>query len=362
MNTNYASTEVNCPITGAKFTIVKNEFADGVKQFDEWVKDIIQRSNSGKTINIAFDCEGFNLGTIPNSLGCIQLGEIFSDSFNIKANSIPQNVGQKGGFIVFTPFNNETKENLRQIFNNRNVFLYSFDATMDLSAILDASININFENIFDSQVASARNASFYLFNTKIRGLKWFVSESIRMDQYASRAVSLLNDDKNNYFDITAFLFKDISNPEHAMIRDGFIQLAAADVYMTGLAALYCIRSHLVQNVLIATKKKMNEFNQFAQKCNSVLAPAVGREISFFNSYRASNYNYGVQLSDRSEQDLMKLLKTFRDCTAVINASKVLKNNYFGQLSVMKAQEIYTESVQKLDKNKSRLEQILSSIF
>lgn len=154
MNTDFMTTEVYCPITCSKFTIVKNECPDWINQFGAWVKDAVQRANSGKTINIAFDCEGFNLGTIPKSHGCIQLSEIFNNSFNIKTSGNPSRVDQKGGFIVFAPFNNETKEDLILIFNNQNIFLYSFDATMDLCAILDASINVNFNNIFDSQVVS----------------------------------------------------------------------------------------------------------------------------------------------------------------------------------------------------------------
>lgn len=123
MNTDFMTTEVYCPITCSKFTIVKNECPDWINQFGAWVKDAVQRANSGKTINIAFDCEGFNLGTIPKSHGCIQLSEIFNDSFNIKTSGNPLRVDQKGGFIVFTPFNNETKEDLILIFNNQNIFL-----------------------------------------------------------------------------------------------------------------------------------------------------------------------------------------------------------------------------------------------
>ena len=104
MNTDFMSTEVYCPITGSKFTIVKNECPDGINQIGAWAKDAVQRANSGKTINIAFDCEGFNLGTIPNSLGCIQLGEIFNDSFNIKTSGNPSSVDQKGGFIFHKKF------------------------------------------------------------------------------------------------------------------------------------------------------------------------------------------------------------------------------------------------------------------
>lgn len=358
----FTSSEVNCPITGAKFLIVNSENPNNIDAFRNWVNDVTQRASSGRMVNIAFDCEGFNLGTTPNSLGCIQLGEIFNDSFNVKSSSNPPNVGQNGGFIVFTPFNDETKENLTKIFNNQNIIIYTFDFTMDLSAILDAGISVNYDNLFDSQVISSRNASNYLFNTKIRGLKWFVSQSRGMDPFSSKASSLLNDDKNNYFDITAFLFKDLSNPANAMIRDGFIEYAAADVYMTGLAALYCIKSHMTQNVIRATRTKVKEFNEFSHKCNSVLAPAIGREVSFFNSYRASNYSYGVQLNDRSDQDLMNLLRVFRDCRMVINASDRLKSNYFGSLSLSRANEIYNSAVAKLSSNKSRLERMLSSIF
>lgn len=356
------ASSVNCPITGAKFILVKSDNADSLNQFKMWVKNLIKRAYSGKMINIAFDCEGFNLGSYPHSLGCIQIGEIFDDSFDIKLNSNPPNVGQKKGFIVFTPFNDETKANLNRIFKHRNIIYYTFEFTIDLCAFLDAGITVNYYNLFDSQVVSSGDAMNFLFNPKIRGLKWFVTEAKGMDPFSEKALTLLNEEKRMYFDVAAFLFKDLSNPEHELLKNEFIESAAADVYMTGLAALYCIKSGLTQKVFNATQIKLREFNQFIQMCGSVLAPSIGRELALFNVYRASFYERDVRLNDRTDHDLKNLLQVFRECKMIINASHVLKSHYFGKIPENKASEIYNIAVEKLNANKQRLEEMMSSIF
>lgn len=351
-------TEVKCPITEATFKLVKNEVPQNIILFNEWTNDIINRSTSGRMINIAIDCEGFNLGNTPDSLGCIQIGEIFNDSFNIRNSNQPPEVGNKGGFIILTPIIEEVKINLSKILNNNNIIIYTFDFTNDFAAILNEGITINFDNVFDSQVAAMGNQPTILFNTKVRGLKWFVNESSKLDPLAPKAIELLKPDKRNYFNVSSFLYKDLKNPAQEIMTKTTLEVGAADIYMTGLAAVYCIISGNKNQVFDLTKRKVNEFHEYIRKCNSVLAPSVEKDIAFFNFYSAKNYSGHIQMNDSTEQDLLNLLIVFRDTDNLITAAKILKSNYNGKLQISKAKGINKYAVQKLNANKQRLQQML----
>lgn len=357
-NDAYSLTEVKCPITEATFKLVKNDVPGNIILFNEWTNDIINRSKSGKMINIAIDCEGFNLGNTPDSLGCIQIGEIFNDSFNIRNDSHPPEVGTKRGFIILTPISEDIKINLSKILENTNVIIYTFDFTNDFAAILNEGIKINFDNVFDSQVAAMGNQPTILFNTKVRGLKWFVNESSELDPLAPRAVELLKPNKKNYFDVSSFLFKDLKNPAQEIMTKTTLEVGAADIYMTGLAAVYCIIAGNSDLVFDLTKKKVNEFHEYIRKCNSVLAPSVEKDIAFFNFYSAKNYSGHVKMNDSTEQDLLNLLTIFRDTDVLITAEKILKYNYNGKLQISKAKSINESVVQKLNANRKRLQQML----
>lgn len=350
--------EVKCPITDAVFKLVREEIPESLQQFQIWAQDLILRANSGKIINIAIDCEGFSLGTTENSLGCIQIGEIFNDTYNIRSRLYPPPVGDKPGYIIIIPINNIIKQCISIILNHPCVFIYTFDFTKDFSSMMAAGISISFNNVFDSQVSTLYNISNHLFNTKVRGLKWFVNQAINMDPLAEKANEKINNEKHSYFDVIMFLNKDKKNPFKEMMSQELFEMASSDVYMTGLAAVYCIRSHLEENVFIQTNQKAIEFYQFAAKCQNYLAPGVAREVSFFNSFRESDYSGQLLLNDKTEEDLLELLKIFRETFALTNAARILKGNYNGSIPPEKALEINNEVTEKLNSNTSRLEEML----
>ena len=322
-------TEVKCPITGAVFKVVKEGFDENIQLFNEWVLDLLHRSEAGKTINIAIDCEGYELGIIDHSLGCIQIGEIFNDSYNViySDDKVPE-VGNKGGFILLTPFSNEIKAQISAILKNPKVFLYTFDFTMDFSSILNEDIEINFENVFDSQVLSASSDFFsILLNAKVRGLKWFVQQAKEMDPHASIAFDLLDHEKKQYFDYDFYILKDSKNPSQEIINNKVLNIGAVDVYLTGLAAVYCIKTGQRETVLEKTKKKIEEFSKVIKKVKSCLAPATEREHSFLLNYGRKSFDKNIDLKADSKDDLARLLKIFSDTKMLIDVEKVLKKKF-----------------------------------
>lgn len=358
MSQNEILSEVKCPITDAKFTLIREEIPESLQAFQNWAQNLIQKANSGKILNIAIDCEGFSLGTVEHSLGCIQIGEIFNDSFNIRKDLDPPPVGNNPGYIIIFPINTTIKQYISTILCHPYTFIYTFDFTKDFSSMMEAGIQINFNNVFDSQVSTLYNIPNHIFNTKVRGLKWFVNQAKDMDPLAVKANEKLNNEKHSYFDVIMFLSKDKKNPFHEMMSVELFEMASADIYMTGLAAVYCIKSNLTENVFIQTNQKAIEFYQFAAKCQNYLAPGIAREVSFFNYFRSRDYTDQIQLNDQTEEDLLELLKLFRETYALISASRILKGNYNGSIPYQKALEINNDVTSKLNANRSRLEEML----
>lgn len=350
--------EVQCPITDAKFTLVREEIPESLTLFQSWCLDLLQRANNRKFINIAIDCEGFSLGTIEHSLGCIQIGEIFNDSYSVRSGLDPPPVGTNPGYIIISPINNTIRQYISAILCHPFTLIYTFDFTKDFSSMMEAGISINLNNVFDSQVATLYNIPNHIFNTKVRGLKWFVNQAIRMDPLAEKANEKINNEKHSYFDVIMFLSKDKENPFQEMMSEELFEMASSDIYMTGLAAVYCIKSNLTENVFIQTNQKAIEFYQFSAKCQNYLAPGIAREVSFFNYFRSRDYNQQTDLKDETEEDLLELLKVFRETYALISAARILKTNYNGIIPPEKALEINQNVSEKLNANRSRLEQML----
>ncbi|KAK8865187.1 hypothetical protein M9Y10_010723 [Tritrichomonas musculus] len=351
--------QVNCPITGAKFSIVRKEIPRNVTQFNQWTEDVLKRANSGKTVNIAIDCEGYFLGTIKKSLSCIQIGEIYNDSFNVYQSTNPPSIGNKSGFIILNPFCNKVKNNLSSVLSHPNVMIYTFDFVGDFSTMIEAGININLNNVFDSQVATQSYNSNLIQNKSGKSLSWFVEEAEGLDPFAQVAKVTKNRDKRNYFCVTSYLFKDSKNPTSDILTKELLEMGAADVYMTGLAATYCISKQLSQKVLVNTSAKVAQFKQFANSFCSYLAPSICRHLFFIDSYSAWKYNdNNLLLRDETEKDLINLLRIFQDTYSIISSYLILNSNNLSQISYYRADQIYRAVALKLEKNRPKLVEMM----
>lgn len=354
-------TEVTCPITGACFSVVRSESFVNIARFVEWANDIETRGNAGKSINIAIDCEGYNLGVHPNSLGMVQIGEIFNDSFDVfsaRNTQVPQ-IGQKGGFLLLTPFSQKVKESLNKILTHPKVTIFTFDFTGDFAAILEQGVRINFDRVFDSQVF---NTSPSIQNTKIRGLRWFVNQASMMDPLANRAQQFIDQTKPLFFNLQTFFLKDSPHPAQDSVTENTIKIGVTDVYFTGLAAIFCIRRNGANSVIQQTKQKVREFNQIvAGNKNNVLAPSCVRQLAFFHAYKSRNYYSTPQLYARSENDLANLLDIYRDTETIRETSQVLGQSYDGSMSLTEANKLYDTVVPMLNSNLPRLHQMMDKL-
>ena len=354
--------EIKCSITNAPFKIVKNDNLNSIQVFKNWSDDISKRAKSGKKINISLYGNGYNLGRTQNSLSYIIIGEIFDDSFDAKkSKDLAPEVGVKGGYIIFTPMNNDMKNAISQILSDQNIYIFTFDFTAVFSTILEQGIKINFVGVFDSQVSTinvnSRYDSSFLCNTKNHGLKWFVEKSSQIDKYNVKSMNLFDPEKGNSQLILDFLNKDYKRQDETRISQKNLEDGVKYIYMIGLAAAYCISIDKADFVFAQTNKKIDEFIECAKKCGSVLAPSIQRGIAFFNAYSASNYN-SLQLADKTNEDLLNLLNIFKNTFNLISGSRILKENYDCPISPKKAKEIYIDVICKLAEHKKELIEML----
>ncbi|KAK8876392.1 hypothetical protein M9Y10_006596 [Tritrichomonas musculus] len=358
---------VKCPITGAQFHIVRKELQENVDLFIKWTDDILKRANNGKIIHISLDCEGYLLGSTTKSLSCIQIGEIFNDTFNPYVNDIPKSVGNKPGFIIETPISAKVKECLSKILYLPCVIIYTFDFTCDFATMFEAGINIKFTNVFDSQVATQQPSPYvrvedlrFIQNTSGKSLFWFVEKARFYDQLGERAYIMKNRDKKNYFRVSAYLYKDSQNPAIDVLTKELLEMGAADVYMTGLAALYCFKNQLAKKVFNYTSAKMREFIYLINCHKSYLAPSIYRHLFFIDNYCPWKYDNKILLLDETEDNLLNLLQIFLDTYSIMSSYEILNINTISKTSFSKAEEYNHEVVKKLEKNKDRLIRMMNA--
>lgn len=349
-----ALSEVICPVTEAKFTLVRKEIPESIVNLSKWADDILSRVNDGKNINIAVDCEGYFLGCIKNSLSTIQIGEIFDDFYDVWTNDSPPSVGQKPGFIILAPFSKEVIQILSSILNNSNVMIYTFDFISDFTTMIEIGIQINMNNVFDSQTATFSKDINFFQAKDIKSLTWFVQQAKNMDPLGKKACETKNQDKKNYFFVTSYLFKDKKHPEREIMNKDLFEMGSADVYFTGLAAIYCIKSNLRQRVLSFTNIKIKQFNKLVKKMRPPLGPSLARQLFFFDTFSAEKYKKTITMKNEKESDLIDLLIVFKNTFTVISAYKILMDKTKCKLDFDRAKNIYIETIQNLDAKKDSL--------
>lgn len=370
--TNIDFTEVVCPITRVTFPIVRNELPDNIELLSQWANDLVQRGNSGKNINIAIDCEGYNLGTRPNSLGLIQIGEIFNDNFsarqiakkqkNLKQIAIP-NIGPKSGFLIMTPLSPEVKDSLNKVLKHKNVTIFTFDFTADFASMIEQGIEINLKNVFDSQLLHSTKPKSLITFARPQPLRWFVNQAATMDPSGRKAKQFIDHTKKNFFCLQHFFLNDSPHPAQDMVTANTLKIGITDVYFTGLAAVYCMKQGKTGLIHFLSLRKVKDFNRFITKNNGkVLAPPCIRQTAFFNLYKIKKFNNGdIDLSAETDEDLMKLATIFSETATLIDIHAILQENYQCKLPIEEANRLYSAVLPILNANISRLRQMLTTI-
>ena len=248
----------------------------------------------------------------------------------------------------------KVQEILTNVLTLHNIMIYTFDFIGDFATMFEAGIKINTLNVFDSQVATQLENSNFIQNKSGKSLSWFVEEAENYDSLGEKANMMKNSDKRNYFCVTSYLFKDCKNPANEILTKELLEMGAADVYMTGLAASYCIQNGLTQKVLVDSRTKVIQFWQFVYHYKSYLAPSICRHLFFIDSYSACKYDNNQFFDDKTENDLLDLLRVYQDTFSIMCSFKILNHEGSSKISLKRAEEFNHAVTLKLEKNRKRL--------
>jgi hypothetical protein len=147
------------PLSNQVFKIIRGERSDDIDFLKNWCDSIKERLDMGKFVNLALDCEGFNLGLEDHSLICVQLGEIYNDTFDIfsdEENTFCPEVDPHPGVIVSAPFTANIKTMLNQVLNHPKITLITFDFTGDIGTLLEEGLLITLKRVIDCQLQTFR--------------------------------------------------------------------------------------------------------------------------------------------------------------------------------------------------------------
>lgn len=109
--------------------------------------------------------------------------------------------------------------------------IYTFDFISDFATMREIGIQINMNNVFDSQTATFSNDVNFFQAKEIESLTWFVQQAKNMDTLGKKAC------ETNNFSVTSYLFKDKKHPEREIMNKDLFEIGSADAYFTGLAAI-----------------------------------------------------------------------------------------------------------------------------
>jgi uncharacterized protein (DUF3820 family) len=274
-----------------------------------WCGSITSRLDDGKFVNLALDCEGFNLGMEDHSLICVQLGEIYDDTYDVFGwgdDACPA-VDPRPGVIVSTPFTQEMKDLLTQVLNHPSITLITFDFTADIGTLLEEGVLVNLQRIVDCQMQTlkAKQGSI-LADTKNKGLVFFLREGFESeleDPLFAKCGPYINQKLNLEWNAIIFTIIHDNLPKDKFMSKKLLEYAARDIPFTGLACTVMIDLNRRELVLQNTRKKINEFQEVSAIDHTPLAGAILRNCAFMSDrYREPP----TELSD--DFDLKKALR------------------------------------------------------
>jgi hypothetical protein len=315
-------------ISGVEYQIIHSNNPSDFESLRSWIDSIIGKLETGKFVNLAFDTEGFLLGEEEHSGFCAQFGEVYEETFDIfsQRHSLPQ-VNPKPGMIVMFPLSNEIILMLNSIFNHEKITLISFDFTSDVAVLLEEGIQINFSRLIDCQASFSNPAPgiSHLKNVKIRGLPYYIQNSSPSDDpLVIPAQNQISRKINMKWNAIYFTILHDKLPKTAFIDKNFMEYAASDISLTALSCSYLIRNGKLDDCLINTSKKIQEFLSEQQRYNgNVLSGALSRCLAFYTVYQMRDYKDPPK-EICSDSDLELTLNLWRMAKAIESAERILR--------------------------------------
>ncbi|EAY05315.1 hypothetical protein TVAG_337070 [Trichomonas vaginalis G3] len=273
------SDEVPCTITNCKHTVVYGN--NNYKKLQNWVKDALYRMDFEKKVIIALDCEGYCLGSRPNSLGLIQFAECFTSDF-FEKDFVPDHISinLKNGFLIKAPFSNGVKKLLSAVFSHPNLYIIMYDFTSDLTAITQAGIKVNKRNIVDGQAIQYFEDGTKYFGRKVtKSLKTACQCATNCVEF-SKAKFALEYKDTVPFSKHAYELQNEKDPFSKMCTNEFLRYSSDDIALTAIALVSALRFVTPGQILVNSQKKVEGYKQLVDRVNNEMGAVLKRQFSF----------------------------------------------------------------------------------
>jgi len=345
---------IRCKVTGVVHKILSNN-EESIGMFKEWINDLEIRSKKQK-IYIVFDCEGWDLGMVKNSLRMIQLCEVADTVFSNHKDRSGISAGIKPGFLIQIPNHPEMIELLNYLFNMNNVYYLSFDFTSDVVSMLDAGISIDFKRLYDSQLTN-RFYSNPIEDTKCLSMLKCVQDMCSIVDEATPSSEMVQCLKPYYFALHKYLSRNEKDPYEKMVDQTFYEYAANDLVMTSIAVIRSCTMFNKDKVWEFSRLKSKILQEMINKSKNVLMPSLKRHLCFCEKYSITNIEesqYTLKKPILTDEELIIVLKSYDN---LLKIDSLLGTFLYSPIQKLDTKSLIPQYLIQLEKNHSRLIQL-----
>jgi hypothetical protein len=320
-------TQVIEPISKRHFTVINPHDPQHMQTIQDWSRAIVERLNAGRSVTIAFDTEGMFLGEEPDSLVCLQFGEIYNDSYDpfgmLNRPRCPP-IAPKPGFIVRIPTSADIIREISNVFQHQRISLISFDFVCAVACLQEEGFRLNLNRLIDCQTFDSRpkGGMTHLTNVKVRGL---AKEITRCDMTIDPLVSAAQykgKKKTMHWDATFFMMIYDKAPKQSLLSESMLTYAASDIVLTGLSWSSVVQQGCAAVCIRNTAAKVREFNELQRKFGHVLAPSFVRRMAFFKFYDLETYGT-FPPNVRTAENIDAVLEQWRQSRLTMTVERIL---------------------------------------
>jgi hypothetical protein len=279
-----------------------------------WTTALVQRLASGNFVTIAIASKW------RHSVGefeplCLQISEIFSETYNpFDATCSCPALGPCDGVMVFCTgktgrrMPDELSQRLSPLLEHERIVMVTFDFTNVAILLGMIGITPRLDRCLDAELLNVVSETNLLTPVQPKSLTMAINQIPVCVPVIERAQSFVAPEKAFPWDATAFVIEVEKLPITAIVSQKFLEYAAGEVVLIGLAVGEVARRGELQNVARTTQIKRMEY-QAAVDTHERLGPWLVRQAAAKRIDLPSILGGGVQGSDT-----LRILHRWHDLT------------------------------------------------
>jgi hypothetical protein len=304
---------VQSPITDEPARIIWPDSQEDMAFARQWVARLVSNLDSGKFATIAFDSEWIQLEPL-----CLQIGEIFPetyDPFTQEADCPP--IKTSDNVVVFctrktgTPMWTEVSALLTPLFSHPKITIATFDFTNDILLLDTIGIKSNLSRLIDAQLLHCPTAEHLLVSKLVKSLGDMIGRMDFDDPALQRAQPMVQEEKRFPWNANALILEVEKRPVTDTVSKRFLEYAASDVPLTGLAMANVLHQKKLDKVALRTQVKLREY-QDAIRLHNRMGPWLVRQAEFKRVSVRAILAPGIR-----QTDTFQILDRWRDLKDVL---------------------------------------------